>query len=220
MSLLRPSDFDIIVGTRTTSSFYRRHLKRKCDRLGALLLLALFAPLLLPLMFVIALDGHSPIFVQHRIGLKGHRFRMLKLRTMVPNAADALMQHLADSPKARLEWDATQKLRNDPRVTRIGLLLRKTSFDELPQLWNVVRGDLSLVGPRPLLPEQVPLYPGDAYFGAMPGLTGLWQVEGRSQTAIIERARFDRRYAEHISLRGDISILFRTIGSVVNATGC
>ena len=219
MSLLRPSEFDLVEAPARPETFYQKHLKRGFDFAAALGLILAVSPILIVAAVLVMLDGHSPVFVQERIGRNGRLFRMLKLRSMVPDAAGALQRHLAGNTEARLEWDETQKLRKDPRITWIGRFLRKTSIDELPQLFNVLTGDLSLVGPRPLLPSQLVMYPGRAYFGMVPGLTGLWQVEGRSETAIPDRARYDRRYADRVSFWRDLSILLRTFGAVARATG-
>ena len=126
---------------------------------------------------------------------------------MVIDADQRLAAHLAADPALRAEWDETQKLKNDPRITAVGRLLRKTSLDELPQLWNVLKGDMSLVGPRPMMPEQRALYPGRAYYSMRPGLTGPWQVSDRNETSFAGRAEFDAAYARRMSLRTDLVIL-------------
>lgn len=198
---------------------YRRHVKRWLD----VLLILLASPIVLPFVLVMALlvrrDGGPAFYVQDRIGLDGRVFRLWKLRTMVQNADALLASHLAADPALRAEWDANQKLRHDPRITPMGRILRKTSLDELPQLWNVLRGDMSLVGPRPMLPEQRALYPGRAYFRMRPGLTGPWQVSERNATTFAGRAEFDQSYAERMSLTTDLAILFLTVWVVVRGTG-
>ena len=140
---------------------------------------------------------------------------MLKIRTMEPGAEAALARHLAADPAARREWDATQKLRPDPRITPLGRVLRKTSLDELPQLWNVLAGDMSLVGPRPMMPAQRALYPGRAAFALRPGLTGPWQVSARNDTGFAARAGFDADYLAGLSLGRDLAILWRTLAVVL-----
>ena len=120
---------------------------------------------------------------------------------------------------ARAEWDASQKLRDDPRITRVGRILRRTSLDELPQLWNVLRGDMSLVGPRPMMPSQRSLYPGRAYFALRPGLTGLWQVSKRNEASFAERASFDDDYYRRLSFALDARVLVATVRVVLRATG-
>jgi lipopolysaccharide/colanic/teichoic acid biosynthesis glycosyltransferase len=138
---------------------------------------------------------------------------------MVPGADALLEYHLRKNPEARREWDETQKLKNDPRITRIGAFLRKSSLDELPQLWNVLRGEMSLVGPRPMMVDQRTLYPGTAYFDLRPGITGLWQISERNETSFAERAVFDNRYLASLSLSLDVSILLRTVSVVLRGTG-
>ncbi len=205
---------------RPRRSLYAGPGKRLLD--VALVLAAL--PVALPLLFAAAalagLDGHSPLFAQPRLGRDGRRFALLKIRTMVPEAEARLAGLLAGDPTAAREWAETQKLRHDPRVTRRGAVLRRSSLDELPQLWNVLRGDMSLVGPRPMLPEQRPLYPGGAYESLRPGLTGLWQVQARNAAGFAERAAYDSQYASQISLRTDLRILARTLPAVFRQTGC
>ncbi|GAB4309296.1 MAG: sugar transferase [Roseovarius sp.] len=201
--------------------FYRRFGKRALD----IALVVAFAPLYLPLIAIAALllliEGGNPFYRQDRLGRGGARFSILKLRTMVRDADAQLARLLAEDPQLRREWHTTQKLRNDPRVTRVGAFLRRTSLDELPQLWNVLKGEMSLVGPRPMLPEQLPLYgDGTRYFATRPGLTGLWQVGRRNDSSFAERARYDGAYDAAMSLGTDLGILFRTIGVVLRRTGC
>ncbi|MEX0304280.1 MAG: sugar transferase [Leisingera sp.] len=189
-----------------------------------LLLVVLSLPLVLPLIGFCAaalwLEGGQPFYTQSRLGRGGKAFRILKLRTMVRDA-DALLQRCLDSdPALRREWDETQKLKNDPRITRVGRLLRATSLDELPQLWNVARGDMSLVGPRPMMPEQLQLY-GDAraYFALRPGITGLWQVSVRNEAGFGSRVRADFEYQRGLSLGLDLGLIWRTVGVVLKGTG-
>ncbi|PIL21960.1 hypothetical protein P775_01855 [Puniceibacterium antarcticum] len=144
---------------------------------------------------------------------------MWKLRSMVHDADSQLEAHLAADPLARAEWDRSQKLRHDPRITRIGRLIRKTSLDELPQLWNVFSGDMSLVGPRPMMPEQRKMYPGTAYYELRPGITGLWQVSVRNESSFAERAVFDTDYLHRVSIKTDILVLLRTVRVVFHGTG-
>jgi lipopolysaccharide/colanic/teichoic acid biosynthesis glycosyltransferase len=139
---------------------------------------------------------------------------------MVLDADEALVRYLERDPQAKAEWDRTQKLRRDPRVTWIGRFLRKHSIDELPQLWNVLTGDMSLVGPRPILVNQRSLYPGTLYGGLGPGITGLWQVTDRHLSAFSDRAHLDRLYAERVSLRTDVTIMLRTLRPLFVGTGC
>jgi lipopolysaccharide/colanic/teichoic acid biosynthesis glycosyltransferase len=203
-----------------TSSFYRNFIKRALD----IVLVGLAAAVVLPIIAVFALiifltDGHAPFYCQERVGRNRRVFRMWKLRSMVIDADAALEAHLASDPAARAEWDRHQKLRKDPRITWIGRVIRKVSLDELPQLWNVVRGDMSLVGPRPIMTSQVHLYPGTAYYRLRPGLTGFWQVSSRNKSTFAERARFDRLYEMRLSFTTDLAVILRTVSVVLRGTG-
>lgn len=198
---------------------YSGGFKRVLDTALILISLVLVLPVVAVLAAIIATDGHSPFYSQRRIGKNGRVFRMWKLRTMVHNADDLLKTHLAKNPKAAAEWAATQKLKNDPRITRVGRLLRKTSIDELPQLWNVLTGSMALVGPRPMMVDQRDLYPGMGYFRQKPGITGLWQVSDRNECDFRERAQFDDDYDRTVSLGTDLRILVKTVGVVFKATG-
>lgn len=203
----------------TTKRLYSRLFKRVLDISVVLLAAPIVLPVILVLAALVARDGGSPFFGQRRIGRDGREFTMWKLRTMVANADDLLEDYLSRNTLARLEWDATQKLKNDPRITSFGRILRKTSLDELPQLWNVLIGEMSLVGPRPMMPEQRKLYPGEAYYQLRPGLTGSWQVSERNSSTFASRADFDTSYAEDLTLKTDLGILYATVGVVVRATG-
>jgi exopolysaccharide production protein ExoY len=182
--------------------------------------------LLLPLLLVVAGlvyagDGRWPIFRHMRVGRDGRRFGCLKFRSMVVDGDAVLAAHLAADARARAEWAATHKLSADPRVTAVGRVLRKTSLDELPQLWNVLRGEMSLVGPRPIVPAEVTRY-GRAFatcFAVPPGVTGLWQVSGRSDTSYAERVALDLDYASRWSLRRDLAIMLRTVPAVLAQRG-
>jgi len=138
---------------------------------------------------------------------------------MVADADSRIAEHLERDPAARAEWDRTQKLKEDPRVTRFGQVLRRTSLDELPQLWNVLIGDMSLVGPRPMMTSQQALYPGLAYYALRPGITGYWQTSERNDTTFEARAFYDDAYEEDLSLSTDLRVLVRTVGVVLKATG-
>jgi lipopolysaccharide/colanic/teichoic acid biosynthesis glycosyltransferase len=159
---------------------YRVFGKRAIDLTLVLLAMPLWLPLLVIGAALVMLDGHNPFYSQERIGRNGRVFRIWKLRSMVPDADVFLENHLANNPEARAEWDVTQKLKEDPRITPVGRVLRKISLDELPQLLNVLTGDMSLVGPRPIMVNQQALYPGRRYYDMRPGLTGLWQVSDRN----------------------------------------
>jgi lipopolysaccharide/colanic/teichoic acid biosynthesis glycosyltransferase len=196
--------------------------KRAFDVAAASLLLLLF----LPLMFFIAvilysLEGGNHNIAHNRVGYRGRSFRCFKFRSMVTNAEGALARYLRENPLARQEWEATQKLRDDPRITSLGRFLRATSLDELPQLFNVLAGDMSLVGPRPIVEGEIVRY--GAYFAdyasARPGLTGLWQVSGRSEVGYDRRVELDRNYVTGWSLSGDLMILLRTVKVVFSRVG-
>ncbi|ESR23051.1 sugar transferase [Lutibaculum baratangense] len=194
-------------------------VKRSIDLAGALLIGLALLPLMLVLAVLVAMDGGSPFYTQERLGQHGRTFRIWKFRTMVLDAETRLADLLARDPEARREWTHTQKLKKDPRITPVGGFLRRYSLDELPQLWNVLIGDMSLVGPRPMFEEQRVLYPGTAYFALRPGMTGMWQVSKRNASAFAERSRFDNEYAQLLSFRTDFTILMKTVGVVFRGTG-
>ncbi|SFE51086.1 sugar transferase [Roseivivax sediminis] len=218
------ADFDPLIADvlapAPSTFFYRDALKRALDI--ALVLLAALPVLLvlLPICAIIMLDGASPFYRQKRLGQNGRVFRMWKLRSMVVDADSKLESYLDANPAARLEWTVAQKLRHDPRITRIGRVIRKTSLDELPQLWNVLRGDMSLVGPRPMMENQREIYPGTAYYALRPGITGYWQTSSRNESSFAERAGFDHAYLRDVSFGTDLSVLLRTVRVVIVGTGC
>jgi lipopolysaccharide/colanic/teichoic acid biosynthesis glycosyltransferase len=168
-------------------------------------------------------DGGPAFFGQPRIGQNGGVFKFWKLRTMRVDADEVLRRICAEDPAIAAEWEQFQKLKNDPRVTRIGRFLRATSLDEIPQIWNVFIGDMSLVGPRPMLEEQEAMYRagggGIGYFGMRPGITGPWQIDGRGTTKFLDRIGYDNHYYETVSLRADVSYIVRTVGVVFQRTG-
>lgn len=214
-----PSDLAIDVPSPDRRRRVYPIVKRGLD-IAATLVLAPFALFIVGVLALfVSMDGGSAFFGQQRIGKDGRIFKLWKLRTMVPNAEQRLEAYLRENPAARLEWDRTQKLSGDPRITRLGVYLRKYSLDELPQLFNVLRGDMSLVGPRPIMPEQRQYYSETAYFDMRPGLTGLWQVNGRNDCSFAERARHDTRYALSMSFATDIRILLMTPAVVIRGTG-
>ena len=198
---------------------YRAAVKRAVDVLLVLLAAPVVVPVVALLAGLVMLDGAAPFYAQDRIGRNGRRFRLWKLRSMVPDADAALAAHLAADPAARAEWDHHQKLARDPRITRAGRVIRATSLDELPQLWNVLVGEMSLVGPRPMMVDQRALYPGHAYYRLRPGLTGAWQVSDRHASGFADRARFDGDYDRRLSPMDDARLLARTVGVVLRATG-
>lgn len=205
---------------RPRTGFYARHGKRALDLVLGSLALVLAAPVLAVLALALWVESGNPFFFQQRLGQNGRIFRMWKLRTMVPDAERKLADCLAADPALRREWALTQKLKRDPRITPLGRLIRMTSLDELPQIVNVLKGDMSLVGPRPMLPEQLPMYlHPEAYLTLRPGITGLWQVTARNEEAFALRAILDRDYLEGLSLAQDLRIIGATFGAVVQATG-
>ncbi|MGB5558828.1 MAG: sugar transferase [Paracoccaceae bacterium] len=201
------------------AGFYRNGLKRGLDLVLILMAAPIVLPLVLVLSLIVARDGHRPFYWSKRVGKDGKEFFMLKLRTMVPDADRLLDAHLTNDPLARQEWETTQKLKNDPRTTRVGRVLRKLSLDELPQLWNVLVGDMSLVGPRPMLPNQRVMYPGLAYYALRPGITGPWQVSDRNECEFAKRADHDKDYHDQLSFSADLKLIVRTIGVVLKGTG-
>jgi Undecaprenyl-phosphate galactose phosphotransferase WbaP len=197
-------------------------LKRAMDIGLALLVLPVLLPVCGIVVLSILLTSPGPIFFSHRrICRNGGFFSMWKFRTMCTNSAEVLERYLATHPDARKEWLANHKLRQDPRVTRLGDFLRRYSLDELPQIWNVLTGKMSMVGPRPIVAAEVEKY-GDrfcCYASVKPGVTGLWQVSGRSRLSYDERVALDCQYAQEWSIWMDIKILSRTFASVVNSDG-
>ena len=193
--------------------------KRVFDVAASAALLTILAPLLIILAAIVRLDGGPAFYSHKRIGRGGRPFAILKFRSMVTDAAAHLERQLAADRALAEEWATRRKLAKDPRVTRIGRILRATSLDELPQLLNVLRGDMSLVGPRPVLVEELDIYYGPAgraaYVSVRPGITGLWQVSGRSETSYEARVAYDIRYVEERSLIGDIRLLVLTVPSVL-----
>ena len=206
---------------RGARRLYRDGAKRLLDLALVLVMAAPVLVLVALLALLVSLDGSRPFYVQERVGRGGRVYRMWKMRSMVPDAEAALARHLAADEAARLEWDHHQKLRDDPRVTPLGRLLRRTSLDELPQLWNVVRGDMSLVGPRPTVAFQVAAYDARqrGRLRARPGLTGLAQVRGRAGIPWSERIEIDLEYVARQSLRLDLAILARTVVVVLRRRG-
>lgn len=218
-------DFSGIFGVEIKHNLldpWSRRAKRTLDlgltTFGALVLV----PLLLALCALVKLDSSGPIFYAHRrIGAAGKEFRCWKFRTMHANAEVLLESHLGKDPHLRAEWELNHKLRDDPRVTRVGRFLRKTSLDELPQLWNVLAGQMSLVGPRPIVKAEVVKYGDDydLYRRVMPGISGMWQVSGRNNTSYEERVTLDSYYVRNWSVWLDLIILARTIESVILRRG-
>ncbi len=205
------------------SEFFRyRVLKRCCDVFLVLTSMPVILLALGAVSAVVMLSSPGPIFYSHRRIRKGGAFfSMWKFRTMCVNSAEVLEDYLARHPEAHAEWNETHKLRRDPRITPLGGFLRRYSLDELPQLWNVLMGQMSLVGPRPIVAAEVEKYGDcfDCYCRVKPGLTGLWQVSGRSELSYDARVALDCEYVEHWSLTKDCVILLKTFASVVNQDG-
>ena len=198
--------------------------KRPFDILFSLFALIVTLPFMLLIALVIKLTDRGPIFfMQERVGHKGKKFKVIKFRTMYPDAEKKLKEILESDPKARGEWEKTYKLRNDPRVTPIGKFLRKTSLDELPQFFNVLKGDMSVVGPRPVVEEELKKYYKDKakyYLSVKPGITGYWQVEGRSDIDNYEeRVSMDVWYVKNMNFCLDLKIILRTIYVMITGKG-
>lgn len=197
-------------------------VKRSFDIILVLLALIVFSPLFIMLMALVKFSDGGRVFYGHaRIGHNGRIFRCLKFRTMVENGDEVLSQHLRSSPEALEEWRSTRKLLNDPRVTVVGRVMRKLSLDELPQLFNILRGDMSIVGPRPVVEDELELYGTAAshYLRSRPGLTGLWQISGRNDVSYATRVAFDTQYVTGWSLIQDVAIIARTVPAVCLSRG-
>ncbi|SEN32467.1 Sugar transferase involved in LPS biosynthesis (colanic, teichoic acid) [Pseudorhodobacter antarcticus] len=216
----RPLDLGVDLHLRPKArGLYRQMFKRTFDVAVVMIAAPIILPLIAGLAFAVRRDGGSAFYTQKRVGLHGRHFCMWKLRSMVSDADDRMAEYLAANPQARIEWDQTQKLKRDPRITPFGQFLRKSSLDELPQLWNVLVGEMSLVGPRPIMLNQQALYPGAAYYGLRPGITGFWQTSGRNNTTFEARADYDAFYDAELSLMTDMRVLSRTVGVVMKCTG-
>lgn len=217
-----PCRADAGSSSRSGQGIYWRFGKRLLD----LSLVLAFAPFAIPLITLLALttfalDRRNPLFGHVRVGRDGRSFRCWKLRSMVPNAELKLKILLATDREARREWSANVKLAKDPRITPFGAFLRRTSLDELPQLWNVLRGDMSLVGARPVTAPELVRYGRytQAYYAQRPGLTGLWQVSGRNDVSYEDRVAMDCDYLERISLKTDLGLILATVGEVLRRRG-
>ena len=201
------------------TGFYRTKVKRILDVAAILLSSVIVAPVVAIMALLVALDGHNPFYSQMRVGKNGRHFRLWKIRTMNVDADARLQAHLDANPEALEEWNLHQKLKNDPRITLVGRILRKTSLDELPQLWNVLTGTMSLVGPRPMMLDQQDIYFGSAYYRLLPGITGLWQISDRNDCRFSDRAKFDEKYDRTLSFQTDLSTLWKTVAVVFRGTG-
>lgn len=198
-----------------------RIIKRLFDISGSLAIITILSPILIYISAKVRKDGGPAIYGHERIGKGGQSFKCLKFRSMVINSKEVLDELLANDVDAREEWDATFKLKNDPRITKIGGFLRRTSLDELPQLFNVLKGEMSLVGPRPIITAELERYNDevDYYLLSKPGMTGLWQVSGRSDVDYETRVYLDAWYVKNWSMWNDIAILFKTVGVVLKKDG-
>jgi len=198
-----------------------RVIKRAFDIIAAIFALLLLSPVMLCLYFIVGRDGGNPIYAHRRVGKNGNTFDCLKFRSMIVNSDEVLKQHLSENPAARAEWMQSHKLSNDPRITSIGRFMRESSLDELPQLLNVLRGEMSIVGPRPIVTEEQSKY-GEYlpyYLEMVPGITGLWQTSGRSNTSYRERVLLDVWYSRNWSIWHDLVIILRTVPALINSLG-
>ena len=201
---------------------YNRAFKRIFDLTLTIVGGLMISPILLGIAIAVAIDNRGRVIFAHkRVGAAGKKFPCYKFQTMVPDAEERLKKYLAENPDAKREWDETFKLTDDPRVTKLGGWLRRKSLDELPQLWNVIRGEMSLVGPRPIVQAEVPRYGKNIreYYMVPPGITGMWQVSGRSDTTYAERVAMDTWYVRNWSVWIDIMYLFKTVKAVIQERG-
>ena len=198
-------------------------LKRVFDLISVVVILALFGWLMVVIAVAVRLTGGKKVLYGHtRVGRNGKPFQCLKFRSMVTNSDEVLRNLLATDPDARAQWERDFKLKDDPRITRIGRFIRKTSLDELPQLWNVVKGEMSIVGPRPVVQAEFDQYYGgarDHYLSVPPGLTGLWQVSGRNDLDYAQRVELDKSYVENSNVFFDFMIVMRTVKVMVVKRG-
>jgi exopolysaccharide production protein ExoY len=217
-----PSVVDWLEGGWVTPSLPVRIVKRTLDIVLSVVSLILVSPLLLLILIAVVLESpRSPIFVQRRVGRYGTTFGLIKLRTMVPNADERLRECLVSDPALREEWHRTRKLREDPRVTWVGRRLRRFSLDELPQLINVLMGQMSLVGPRPVPADEGTMFGADwpVVLSVRPGLTGLWAVSGRSDVTYSQRVALEVEYVNGCGIRSDLAIMARTVPWVLEGQG-
>jgi exopolysaccharide production protein ExoY len=216
-ALVAPKGRDILAGGSRADAVYSW-----VNRAGAAVLLVLLSPLMLAIAWRIWHEDGAPVLFAHwRVGQKGRLFRCLKFRSMVRRADLVLAEVFEKDPSAKEEWARDHKLRNDPRVLRIGQFLRQTSLDELPQLFNVLRGEMHLVGPRPVVVQEIPRYGEHKrhYFAVKPGMTGLWQVSGRNNLTYAQRVALDAHYVETRTLWMDLRILARTVSVLITRDG-
>lgn len=194
-------------------------IKRITDVIGALCGILLLSPVMMVVAIWIKLDSKGPVFFGHkRLGMNGEFIKVYKFRTMLPNAEELLKKL---TPKQEIEFEKSFKLENDPRITKLGQFLRKSSIDELPQLLNILKGNMSIVGPRPIVEKEIDNYGiyGDKLLSVKPGLTGNWQASGRSDTTYDERVQLDMNYIDYRSVWVDLKIIFKTFGVVISKQG-
>lgn len=209
--------------SRSTARFTTEPVwKLILDKTFAAAAMIFFAPFVIVIAVILKAGGDGPVVFAHaRIGQGGRPFQCWKFRTMVVDAQERLQSYLDENPDAKSEWESNRKLTNDPRITCLGHFLRKTSLDELPQFWNVLRGDMSLVGPRPITQDESQYYGNrfDYYLAVRPGITGLWQVSGRGTSSYEERVQLDVEYVTTRSLWKDLRIVIKTIKVVLSQAG-
>lgn len=194
-------------------------VKRVFDLVISTIGLIILSPIFLILAIIVKLDSKGPVFFAHtRYGKNGKKFKMYKFRTMYENAQDMINDF---TPEQMKEWKENFKLQDDPRITKVGKFLRKTSLDELPQIVNIMKGDLSIIGPRPVIEEELEKYGEnkEKFLSVTPGLTGYWQANGRSSTTYEQRMEMELYYIDHISPKLDFKIFFKTIESVIKKEG-
>ncbi|MFC6050879.1 sugar transferase, partial [Methylobacterium hispanicum] len=198
-----------------------RILKRAFDVAVSSVILVAVMPVMAAVALRVGADGGAPFYAQSRVGRHGRVFRLWKVRSMTVDAEERLRRLLAEDPVARAEWDRERKLRDDPRITGFGRFLRKSAVDEIPQLWNVLKGDMSLVGPRPVVEAELQRYgdEADAYLLVRPGITGLWQVAGRNDVDYARRVALDAWYVRHWSFWNDLVVLFMTLPALLSRRG-
>ena len=206
---------------RGRTGAYAAYVKRPMDVVLALLMMPVLVPVIVVLWFLVRRDGGTGFFGHTRVGRDGTSFQCWKMRSMDIDAEAKLALHLRTNPVAAAEWARNQKLANDPRITKLGGFLRRSSLDELPQIWNVLKGEMSFVGPRPVVAEELNRYGASrwAYLQARPGITGLWQVSGRNDVSYEARVALDVRYSSQMRFARDLWIIFKTAGTILRGTG-
>jgi exopolysaccharide production protein ExoY len=216
-----PSSMFVVPSAVSEKRFYRGPAKRGVDLVLAIAALLFFLPLMGIIFICVRADGGPGLFVHRRVGRYGREFGCMKFRSMAIDAEARLSSYLDANPRARAEWESTRKLKNDPRVTWVGKILRRTSADELPQLVNVIAGDMSVVGPRPVPLSELQKYGrhSTAYLSVRPGITGLWQVSGRNDTSYDSRVALDEEYSLNVSIGLDLRLIARTFLVVLRRDG-